>query len=1039
MRNAFFAILISLATLPLVSAQAASPNLDDWAAIPVYHHGRIMPLDTFANRAKDIICNKDRGDVKLNLKPYLELDQSVADSPYAAAEELFGKDGGQRKWSSNEILLSWLSEPEKWEDAPFLYCPHVDVREALGLPIEGPTGLQLQFATPRQIGESSEYLEYLQDFRARAMKARISEEEIEPTQLDKDIRKFIERYTLFRSISFDPQKPLSLSPLKMPGSRARFRKHLQDVEGIVMKPNADGKHFFELLGSIANAPGQEALGSAINDTISSLKLLLDTGTTLDNEHHQRIQEGAVMGEVGGELELQGVLDVVNDLYAASDELEEATGTNKQRIFEAGPVDEELMNKMRPLFRQVHFQAAELKRLSFEMLISLYDDEDSLLVTPGMNVAALSPNRDTSDSAKPWYSLTAVLHSDDLMAPYQESLVEEVRDNWKSLSTAYVNREAEDRDSKIASAQSKLATSLRKLGEDIEGDRSELVEKELPLEEQDAQLLAYTKYPSKELIATEVKYNKLRPFMWSFVISLVGLICFAMSFGSLRKPMFWAGVAVTILAIVWTIYGFKLRVTITGWAPVTNMYETVIFVPFILASLGVWFLLLPLTWPGLRDAARLSAIPFSWEASELTDSQRKKAPPELWLVGNFLSTAFRLAGMIFVVWILSLSKDYADGDRAVISLMPREMTINGMLTWSVSMVCLIASMWWLPRALVIFVASLVFIPWNLLQGDIQKGLQETYKRAPFGIAAALGASFFFAMASFLPVFDENFSPLQPVLRSNFWLTIHVLTIVASYGAGALAWLLGTIALTYYLFAKYRRPEVSADVVKLMKANPYEAAASKPTQQGGGARLLPDGTLALVEQPPIPPEQCIGLTNYAYRAIQVAVLLLATGTILGGLWADVSWGRFWGWDPKEVWALISLLVYLAVLHGRFAGWFNNFGLAAGTVFGATMIGFSWYGVNFILPYLADGNVGLHSYGTGDTGQKFATGFFFFLVLNLLYLAIASIRYRITMSKLVTPKISDEKLVADTLPEADSLLAAKGEAKKKKTLQKSGQLDD
>ena len=57
--------------------------------------------------------------------------------------------------------------------------------------------------------------------------------------------------------------------------------------------------------------------------------------------------------------------------------------------------------------------------------------------------------------------------------------------------------------------------------------------------------------------------------------------------------------------------------------------------------------------------------------------------------------------------------------------------------------------------------------------------------------------------------------------------------------------------------------------------------------------------------------------------------AAGTILGGVWADYSWGRFWGWDPKEVWALIALLLYLAVLHGRYAGWLKGFGFAATTV--------------------------------------------------------------------------------------------------------------
>ena len=66
---------------------------------------------------------------------------------------------------------------------------------------------------------------------------------------------------------------------------------------------------------------------------------------------------------------------------------------------------------------------------------------------------------------------------------------------------------------------------------------------------------------------------------------------------------------------------------------------------------------------------------------------------------------------------------------------------------------------------------------------------------------------------------------------------------------------------------------------------------------------------------PPAECDTLATFTYKAIQVTVLLLAAGTILGALWADVSWGRFWGWDPKEVWALVSTLVYLAMLHARY----------------------------------------------------------------------------------------------------------------------------
>jgi ABC-type transport system involved in cytochrome c biogenesis permease subunit len=105
----------------------------------------------------------------------------------------------------------------------------------------------------------------------------------------------------------------------------------------------------------------------------------------------------------------------------------------------------------------------------------------------------------------------------------------------------------------------------------------------------------------------------------------------------------------------------------------------------------------------------------------------------------------------------------------------------------------------------------------------------------------------------------------------------------------------------------------------------------------------------------------LSNFIYRAMQVGVLLVAAGTILGGVWADYSWGRFWGWDPKEVWALITLLVYLIPLHGRFAGWVSTFGLVVASVACFLSVIMAWYGVNFVL------GVGLHSYGFVEGGSQ------------------------------------------------------------------------
>jgi ABC-type transport system involved in cytochrome c biogenesis permease subunit len=178
-------------------------------------------------------------------------------------------------------------------------------------------------------------------------------------------------------------------------------------------------------------------------------------------------------------------------------------------------------------------------------------------------------------------------------------------------------------------------------------------------------------------------------------------------------------------------------------------------------------------------------------------------------------------------------------------------------------------------------------------------------------------------------DRSINPLVPVLRDNFWLTTHVLSITLSYAAFALALGIGHIAL-----------------FKVIKGTTPESS----------------------------------LYNYLYRTLQVGVLLLATGTILGGVWANYSWGRFWDWDPKETWALITLLGYLIVLHGRIAGKWAGFGMAVGSVVAFQGVLMAWYGVNFVL------GVGLHSYGFGTGGFGWAV---LFVATELALVTLAAIR--------------------------------------------------
>jgi ABC-type transport system involved in cytochrome c biogenesis permease subunit len=188
-----------------------------------------------------------------------------------------------------------------------------------------------------------------------------------------------------------------------------------------------------------------------------------------------------------------------------------------------------------------------------------------------------------------------------------------------------------------------------------------------------------------------------------------------------------------------------------------------------------------------------------------------------------------------------------------------------------------------------------------------------------------------------VMHRHIGAVAPILRDNFWLAVHVVTIMTSYASAAIALILGNIALGYYLFGRYSNRQA--------------------------------------------PKECSKLAGFIYTVVRITVLLLTAGTILGALWADKAWGRFWAWDPKEVWALISLLVYVLILHARHIGWAGDFGMALAAVFGATAVLFTWYGVNFLL------GSGMHSYGSGAGGQ-WAVGSA--VAIQWLFLAIAGGRY-------------------------------------------------
>ncbi|MEO0448471.1 MAG: cytochrome c biogenesis protein CcsA, partial [Verrucomicrobiota bacterium] len=156
-------------------------------------------------------------------------------------------------------------------------------------------------------------------------------------------------------------------------------------------------------------------------------------------------------------------------------------------------------------------------------------------------------------------------------------------------------------------------------------------------------------------------------------------------------------------------------------------------------------------------------------------------------------------------------------------------------------------------------------------------------------------------------SDTLPPLVAVLRSNFWLTTHVLTITLGYAAGLLASFVSMI----WIFGKIFR--LNTD--------------DKRTYRD--------------------------ITQMAYGIILFSLLFSLIGTVLGGIWANYSWGRFWGWDPKENGALMIVLWTLLILHARLGGYIRDLGIHACSIVLGTIIGFSWFGVNAL-------GVGLHSYG-------------------------------------------------------------------------------
>ena len=205
-------------------------------------------------------------------------------------------------------------------------------------------------------------------------------------------------------------------------------------------------------------------------------------------------------------------------------------------------------------------------------------------------------------------------------------------------------------------------------------------------------------------------------------------------------------------------------------------------------------------------------------------------------------------------------------------------------------------------------SIVFVAWATMLFGLILGRKSTLTIAAATFITAI--TLFFASQNWL---DPEIANLQPVLNS-WWLKVHVSIIVASYGPFSLGMILGIFSLFLMIFTNSKNK-------KQMNLHIRE------------------------------------LTIINEMSITVGLILLTIGTFLGGMWANESWGRYWGWDPKETWALVSIMVYAFVLHMRLIpGLKSRYTFNLWSIIAFASIMMTYFGVNFYLS-------GLHSYASGD----------------------------------------------------------------------------
>jgi ABC-type transport system involved in cytochrome c biogenesis permease subunit len=672
----------------------------------------------------------------------------------------------------------------------------------------------------------------------------------------------------------------------------------------------------------------------------------------------------------------------------------------------------------------------------------------------------------------------------------------------------------------------LQTSLREAALRVEEARKNIANVD---DTKVAELLAKTVYPDSGKMLREYNYTRFAPFYWMFIFGAISVVLGLVSYfwGIIRRTVAMpetysiqttedvssespqerpdytnsveelfhsASVFVLFAAVFVTFIGGVLRARISGWAPVTNMYETVVFTAFCAGLFGIWYSLYPLLQPVLQLGWQYTCFPslksvfkiffgrkpevqriehessgefairqavadfglpdttvstphYADETSLETDRQEQMTRRKLfWQTGLMLPRLLLMFAVFYFVVILCNGHDAAENGffAAAASMFAANDMIDA-LTIAVSVALIV---WYVPHIILTFIpVPVIFLHPRLVASEL--GILSYTAEVSIKVAAAtakqqrseLGSVFtgehgtataavpadtsgaawlklarnnildrklFTVIAAAVLVaagltaylntaqFNPEIRPIAAVLRSNFWLTVHVVTIVLSYAAAFVAWGMSVVALGNIVFGRFQAVGGKVGERASAPAGKDSARASAPVAKDSArAKALPLTSPPLTDSIAVelPPLSAL-FAPVIEKLLKISLLFLVLGTVLGARWADYSWGRFWSWDPKEVWALITIMFYVIVLHGVIARWYGKIGVIVGALFASIAVIITWYGINYVF------KGSMHSYGNGSSDN--AVLFLgVFIVANILWGSLAVLRYTAETYGKETPK--------------------------------------